>query len=111
MNFIYSKEVEIPEEIKRQYPDYKHIEVVLGGVDESFFKEYANGTVMIVLAPKKDGEPYQMLVMLSRLHDPDIESLTQYVDAIAGNERFLIDTLTKRVVAEIPGLAVNGSEA
>lgn len=104
MKFLYSKEVKIPEEVREFYLDYNGIEIALGGIDESFFKEHANGTVIINLVPKKNGKPYQVLAMLSRLHEPDIESLTQYVDALAGNERFLIDTLAKRVVERKPEL-------
>lgn len=107
---LYRKEVEIPEEVREQYLSYRCIELVLGDLSPSFFGDYANCGIRVTLVPRTNSMPHEILAILSRKHKPDTESLTKYVDALARNERFLIDTLNDRVVEKTSILVVNGSE-
>src|SRR3989338_11021050 len=107
---LYRKEVEIPEEVRGQYLSYRCIEIVLGDLSPSFFGDYANCGIRVTLVPRTNSMPHEILSILSRKHGPSTEGLIQYVDSLAENRKFLIDTLNGRIVERTSMLVANGSE-
>ncbi len=89
---LYKRVVPIPELLVALFPDYKKIEVVLEDAKESFYKDTLRGAIRVTLIPRNMELPCEILTVIT----PKVNSLDKaaaFVDRLAENERFLIDSL------------------
>ena len=89
---LYKKVIPIPEQLKENFLDYKEIEVVLEDVNESFYRDTLRGAIRVTLIPNKMEIPCEIMTVVSGKY-PSLEEVFAFVDRLAANEKFLIDSL------------------
>lgn len=94
---LYKRVVPVPELFVMQFSDYKEIEIVLEDAKESFYKDTFRGSIRVALISRNMELPCEILTVITSKYN-NLEKAAAFVDRLAENERFLIDSLAECTV-------------